>query len=203
MSSSTYAFRVPAQPSRFSSSLPSRPTITMNLPSSDQDSAKDFSNDHDEVKSQLLQGRRSSQDSTDSITQLTAEEEAAQATEGADAAQQAENTIAVDNNRHSSFSDAGYVTDSVGSASTSLASTVRDYTFENGRRYHKFREGVYNFPNDDSEQDREDMKHAMMVNLCQQLHFAPIGENPQNILDMGTGTGIWAIESECTKFSYK
>lgn len=26
------------------------------------------------------------------------------------------------------------------------------------------------------------------------MHFAPIGENPQNILDMGTGTGIWAIE---------
>lgn len=41
------------------------------------------------------------------------------------------------------------------------------------------------------------MKHAMVVNLCGgRLHFAPIGENPQNILDMGTGTGIWAIESE-------
>jgi len=41
------------------------------------------------------------------------------------------------------------------------------------------------------------MKHAMMVNLCQKLHFAPIGDNPGNILDIGTGTGIWAIESEC------
>jgi hypothetical protein len=80
--------------------------------------------------------------------------------------------------------------------STSLAPSVRDYTFENGRRYHKFREGQYNFPNDDSEQDREDMKHNMMVNLCQTLHFAPIGRDPGNILDMGTGTGIWAIESE-------
>jgi hypothetical protein len=69
--------------------------------------------------------------------------------------------------------------------------------FENGRRYHKFREGAYNFPNDETEQDREDMKHAMVVNLCgRRLHFADIGENPQNILDMGTGTGIWAIESE-------
>ncbi len=73
---------------------------------------------------------------------------------------------------------------------------MREYTFENGRRYHKFREGQYNFPNDDSEQDREDMKHAMVVNLCQTLHFAPIGKDPGNILDMGTGTGIWAIESE-------
>ena len=26
------------------------------------------------------------------------------------------------------------------------------------------------------------------------LHYAPIGENPGRILDVGTGTGIWAIE---------
>src|SRR4051794_36950937 len=91
--------------------------------------------------------------------------------------------------------DAGYYTDTASSASTSLSSSVRDYAFENGRRYHKFREGAYNFPNDDSEQDREDMKHAMMVNLCQTLHFAPLGPDTHNILDMGTGTGIWAIES--------
>jgi hypothetical protein len=115
---------------------------------------------------------------------------------------QAENESAVDQAQggieiDDTASDAGYETDSMASASTSISSSVRDYAFENGRRYHKFREGSYNFPNDDSEQDREDMKHAMMVNLCgQRLHFAPIGDNPQNILDMGTGTGIWAIESE-------
>ena len=39
------------------------------------------------------------------------------------------------------------------------------------------------------------MKHAMVKMLCQQLHFAPIGLHPQEILDIGTGTGIWAIES--------
>lgn len=126
--------------------------------------------------------------------QLSAAE---QTQENAAAAQQAENTIdAEENDYDDGASDAGYETDSVASASTSLSSSVRDYTFENGRRYHKFREGSYNFPNDDSEQDREDMKHAMMINLCQTLHFAPIGPNPQNVLDMGTGTGIWAIERE-------
>ena len=68
--------------------------------------------------------------------------------------------------------------------------------FENNRRYHKFQEGRYSFPNDDLEQEREDMKHAMVVNLCNgRLHFAPL-ENPQNILDVGTGTGIWPIDSE-------
>ncbi len=49
---------------------------------------------------------------------------------------------------------------------TSLSPTARNFAFENGRRYHKFREGRYVFPNDESEQDREDMKHAMIVNLC-------------------------------------
>ncbi|KAK3939454.1 S-adenosyl-L-methionine-dependent methyltransferase [Diplogelasinospora grovesii] len=90
--------------------------------------------------------------------------------------------------------DAGYETDNQTGASTSLAESVRDYIFENGRRYHKFREGRYNFPNDDVEQQREDMKHAMIKMLCGQLHFAPIGSHPQEVLDIGTGTGIWAIE---------
>ena len=41
------------------------------------------------------------------------------------------------------------------------------------------------------------MKHAMVKMLCgQQLYHAPIGDDPHEILDIGTGTGIWAIESE-------
>lgn len=124
--------------------------------------------------------------------ELTPAEQVAQDLENNAAIEQAQDEIDID----SAASDAGYETDSQKSASTSLSSSVRNYAFENGRRYHRFREGAYNFPNDDSEQDREDMKHAMMVNLCQTLHFAPIGPNPQNVLDMGTGTGIWAIESE-------
>ncbi|OTB03948.1 hypothetical protein M426DRAFT_59510 [Hypoxylon sp. CI-4A] len=93
-----------------------------------------------------------------------------------------------------SVTDAGYESDSGTSASTSVSSSIWDFSFENGRRYHKFREGRYNFPNDDIEQEREDMKHAMVKMLCQHLHFAPIGDNPQEILDVGTGTGIWVIE---------
>jgi hypothetical protein len=110
---------------------------------------------------------------------------------GAEAATQAEGEILVDE----SATDAGYESDTASSASTSLSSSVREYLYENGRRYHKFREGRYNFPNDDVEQEREDMKHAMVKMLCQQLYFAPIGDHPQEILDIGTGTGIWAIES--------
>ncbi|KAK3354200.1 S-adenosyl-L-methionine-dependent methyltransferase [Neurospora tetraspora] len=91
-------------------------------------------------------------------------------------------------------SDAGYESDANTTCSTSLAESIRDYVYENGRRYHRFREGRYNFPNDDVEQQREDMKHAMVKMLCGRLYYAPIGNHPQEILDIGTGTGLWCIE---------
>ena len=50
-------------------------------------------------------------------------------------------------------------------------------------------------PVDDDELDRLDLNHykyTMVQN--DQLFLAPIGDYPQNILDLGTGTGLWAIE---------
>lgn len=104
--------------------------------------------------------------------------------------------IDVDHDQLELESDAGYESDRASFASTSLSSSVTDYLFEHGRRYHRFREGRYNFPNDEAEQDREDMKHACVKMLCQnKLAFAPIDQvNLHNALDIGTGTGIWAIE---------
>lgn len=81
-------------------------------------------------------------------------------------------------------------------ATASLSSSINDYMFENNRRYHKFKEGRYLLPNDEIEQNREDMKHHMVMLLCNhELHFAPL-QDPQKVLDIGTGTGIWAIESK-------
>jgi hypothetical protein len=117
-----------------------------------------------------------------------------QTQEDADAAEQAEGGIIAD---HESVTDAGYESDAVSAASTSISCSVRVFAFENGRRYHRFREGRYNFPNDDVEQEREDMKHIMLTMLCQQLHFAPIGLNPQEILDIGTGTFSLLVSSDC------
>ncbi|KAK1546343.1 methyltransferase domain-containing protein [Colletotrichum paranaense] len=94
--------------------------------------------------------------------------------------------------------DEGFDGSSIGnhSASTSLSNSVRDYVFENTRRYHKYMEGRYLMPNDEPEQEREDMKHAMCVNVMDgKLHCAPL-ENPQKIIDIGTGTGIWAIDND-------
>lgn len=81
-------------------------------------------------------------------------------------------------------------------ASTSATSSIYAHTQEHGRRYYHFKNGRYPIPGDDQEQDREDMKHAMMLELMDgELFYAPV-EDPQSILDVGTGTGIWAIEGK-------
>jgi ubiquinone/menaquinone biosynthesis C-methylase UbiE len=47
------------------------------------------------------------------------------------------------------------------------------------------------------------MQHKMWsITLDGKLHLAPIGPNPQNVLDIGTGTGIWAIEFGLPPFLY-
>ncbi|KAL6406232.1 methyltransferase domain-containing protein [Ilyonectria robusta] len=72
--------------------------------------------------------------------------------------------------------DEGYQDDLLSTATTSISSSVRDYVFENNRRYHKFKEGRYLIPNDNEEQEREDMKHALVLHLCGgKLHLARDG----------------------------
>ena len=84
----------------------------------------------------------------------------------------------------------GYDAESL--TSLSVTSSVFAHTFENGRRYQHFKNGRYPIPNDDQEQNREDMKHAMLMELTDGLlHYAPIGGYPQKILDVGTGTGAF------------
>ncbi|KAL6401347.1 hypothetical protein AUP68_15216 [Ilyonectria robusta] len=78
---------------------------------------------------------------------------------------------------------------------TSLKSSIVNYKYENGRRYHAFREGTYPVPNDEQEQDRMDMVHHIFsLLLGGKLYLAPIGDNVQRVLDLGTGTGIWAMD---------
>ena len=80
------------------------------------------------------------------------------------------------------------------SYTTSLASGVTDYKHEHGRRYHAYREGEYVFPNDEREIDRLDITHTMLtIAMGHKLHSAPLTD-PRRILDIGTGTGVWALE---------
>ncbi|KAF5634196.1 TAM domain protein [Fusarium sp. NRRL 52700] len=82
-----------------------------------------------------------------------------------------------------------------GSYLTSINSSVLNYKYENGRRYHAFREGAYLVPNDDEEQDRMDLGHYIYrLLLGGGLFLAPIGDKVTRVLDLGTGTGIWAMD---------
>ncbi|KAG8529897.1 uncharacterized protein KY384_005378 [Bacidia gigantensis] len=77
----------------------------------------------------------------------------------------------------------------------SLTSSIERYPIENGRQYHAYKDGSYVMPNDESELDRLDLTHNMLkISMGMQLFNAPIVDTPKRILDLGTGTGIWAIE---------
>ncbi|KAK6526637.1 hypothetical protein TWF694_005218 [Orbilia ellipsospora] len=95
-----------------------------------------------------------------------------------------------------SYSDSAYSDSDLESFTTSLKTSVLNYVYENGRRYHSLDMGnKYFMPNDESESDRLDLSHHLMTIIQKgDLHAAPIGDDPQKILDIGTGTGIWAIE---------
>ncbi|KAJ5508517.1 hypothetical protein N7527_010660 [Penicillium freii] len=84
----------------------------------------------------------------------------------------------------------------ISGSNISFASSVRDYNYENGRRYHAYRHGQYPFPNDQEEQDRLALAHHLFKLLTGgNLNRAPInGTNPRRILDIGTGPGEWALE---------
>ncbi|KAJ3946373.1 uncharacterized protein N0V96_004734 [Colletotrichum fioriniae] len=78
---------------------------------------------------------------------------------------------------------------------TSLASRVMKHSHEGGRRYQSFLQGIYPLPNDETEQFREEMKHQLVKRLLDENDYlAPIGDHPQKILDIGTGTGLWAVD---------
>ncbi|GIZ38675.1 hypothetical protein CKM354_000208400 [Cercospora kikuchii] len=85
--------------------------------------------------------------------------------------------------------------ESVASSSTSMSSAVTRYQFENGRRYHAYQAGKYFFPNDEQELDRQDLEHHnQKLQLDGKLHKCPLVDEPKEILDIGTGTGIWCME---------
>ncbi|CAG9953140.1 unnamed protein product [Clonostachys rosea f. rosea IK726] len=124
----------------------------------------------------------------------------------------AENPIEADDNVLADDDSAYAGSEGSGSYQTSLASSIVNYKYENGRRYHAFRAGTYFLvcylpylpegnqaeiqqPNDDTEQDRMDLVHHIYrLLLGGKLFLAPITDSPHRVLDLGTGTGIWAMD---------
>lgn len=83
-----------------------------------------------------------------------------------------------------------------GSSSASIGSSILRYREENGRTYHTYKEGTYILPNDENENDRLDLQHHMFA-LTFGGKLSTIIDKSQKlrrVLDVGTGTGIWAID---------
>lgn len=98
------------------------------------------------------------------------------------------------------------------------AATLPPNHVENGRTFHGFHKGMYMYPCDEvipvivfhtlpastdhclqlqQEKDRMDIFHKLfLVARHEELHRVRLNPNqePLRILDLGTGTGIWAID---------
>ncbi|EFX06413.1 methyltransferase type 11 [Grosmannia clavigera kw1407] len=83
----------------------------------------------------------------------------------------------------------------VQSSTASITSSILNYRTFKGRTYHSDRgTAQYWGSNDGRHSDSLDMfYHATSLLLDEKLHLAPV-ENPKKVLDIGTGTGIWAID---------
>lgn len=95
---------------------------------------------------------------------------------------------------HSDLEETGSVT----SSTESLSSSIREHVYANGRRYHRKSSDEnqqYLLPSDETEMDRLDLAHHLqLLVLGGELYKAPLQSDPHNVLDCGTGTGIWALD---------
>ncbi|KAG9238025.1 S-adenosyl-L-methionine-dependent methyltransferase [Amylocarpus encephaloides] len=106
---------------------------------------------------------------------------------------------------------------SLNSGETSIGSSIFGYRQENGRTYHAYKDGIksthfhvkattmgimlilrveYMYPNDGLEQDRLDhLSETFKLYLDGKLHMCVFDKEKkiQSVLDVGTGTGVWAM----------
>ncbi len=84
---------------------------------------------------------------------------------------------------------------SIASSTDSLSESIFDYRRLHGRPYQKSQTTEYWAPVDDAQNEGLDiLHHVLLMVLEDRLFLAPIGDNPGDVLDIGTGTGIWAID---------
>jgi len=91
--------------------------------------------------------------------------------------------------------DEAYAESTSTSYVSSIASEVSRGILENERIYPQYGKHSYGMPVDEAEMDRMDLQHRKYELTIGDKHFlAPIGPAPQRILDLATGTGIWALD---------
>ncbi|ATY58261.1 SAM dependent methyltransferase [Cordyceps militaris] len=84
---------------------------------------------------------------------------------------------------------------SVASSTASLPESVFDYRTLHGRTYPNSISTQYWCPNDETQNTGLDIAHQFITKLLSGCLFkAPLLKPPAKVLDVGTGTGIWAID---------
>ncbi|KAF6833022.1 methyltransferase domain-containing protein [Colletotrichum plurivorum] len=103
--------------------------------------------------------------------------------------------ITADEDLDDPFSDR---TSTTALSTKSVTASILDYRQENGRTYHAYKDGKYVIPNDEIESDRLDLQHNLfLLTFDGRLGSAPPndpGARVGRVLDVGTGTGIWATD---------
>ncbi|KAI0019321.1 S-adenosyl-L-methionine-dependent methyltransferase [Xylariomycetidae sp. FL0641] len=82
------------------------------------------------------------------------------------------------------------------SSTASLSESILEYRTLHGRTYHSLRGNAdYWGPNDERQNESLDLSHhTLTLLLDDKLFLAPIVKEPTRALDVGCGTGIWAID---------
>ncbi|KAJ1324509.1 methyltransferase domain-containing protein [Microdochium nivale] len=91
--------------------------------------------------------------------------------------------------------DSAYA-ESIASSTASLSASILEYRTLHGRTYHSERgEGQSWNPNDAQHDEAMDILHHMSTLMQDgKLYLAELGDNVGQVLDVGCGTGIWAID---------
>ncbi|KAK1756615.1 S-adenosyl-L-methionine-dependent methyltransferase [Echria macrotheca] len=82
------------------------------------------------------------------------------------------------------------------SSTASLTASILEYRTIHGRTYHSAQgDAEYWGANDDAQNEALDIiHHVLTLTLDGKLCKAPISDEVQKVLDVGTGTGLWAID---------
>ncbi|KAF7543018.1 hypothetical protein G7046_g10072 [Stylonectria norvegica] len=86
--------------------------------------------------------------------------------------------------------------DDAASSTASVTSSILEYRTIQGRTFHSDRHSTEYFtPNDEQQLESVDITHHYLTVLLDgNLFLAPIAKNPRKVLDVGTGSGIWAMD---------
>ncbi|KAF4446586.1 Phosphoethanolamine N-methyltransferase 3 [Fusarium austroafricanum] len=82
------------------------------------------------------------------------------------------------------------------SSTASVTSSILEYRKFKGRAYHSAcHDSSYPIPTDEQTLENFDIMHHFLTLLTDdKLYLAPVKDDIQKVLDVGTGTGVWAID---------